>query len=130
METMSVETDYDTVVNGGEVLRKSGRHGSRSGCDCDFDAELGGYRNVEVLYEGNHYVFYHSTAVVIDLAEDGYRLANGGWKTSTTKERINEHLPSGYKLVQRDCDWYVETNESRTQFRSGMTIVPEAQTSP
>jgi hypothetical protein len=121
---MSETLDYETVVSNGEVIKKQGRHSKSSKCDCDFDAPLGNYRDVEVLFEGKHIVFYHSTPIVVDYPDGGYRLSNGGWETKSTKERINRHMPSGYKLVQRDCDWYIQHDDSLTEFRSDMEIEP------
>lgn len=119
---MDVDTKYKTVVNRGNVLNKSGRHNSSSKCDCDFDSELGHYRDVEVMYDGYRYVFYHSTAIIVESPDGEYRLSSGGWKTKSTKERINRNLPSGYKLVQEDYDWFIQTQESMINFRSGMVI--------
>ena len=39
---------------------------------------------------------------------------NCGWKTSTTKERINwvlEYLNKGLKVFQKSWSWYIEGNE-------------------
>jgi len=120
---MDIETNYKTVVNNGEVLHKAGWHDETSMCDCNFDSKHGNYRDVEVVYDGYHYVFYHSTPIVVESEGGLYRLSRGGWKTKTTKDRINEHIPSQYQLVQRDYVWYVETDESTTDFHSGMVIV-------
>ena len=119
---MNIETNYSTVIENGEVLKKSGRHTHESMCDCDFDAPLGQYRDVVVEYGGRKYIFYHSTAIVVELANGNLRLSNGDWTTKSTKERINRHLPSDFKLIQIDSDWYIETEESKVEFVSGMVI--------
>jgi len=59
-------------------------------------------------------------------------LDSGGWKTVTTKERINRFLPPGIHLHQSKGIWYVSTyvvkGGERTDFREtqywdGMTVV-------
>jgi len=119
---MSETLDYRTVVSNGEIIKKQGWHDETSMCDCNFSAPLGNYRDVEVEFEDKHIIFYHSTPIVVEYPDGSYRLSNGGWKTSTTKERINKHMPSGYRLVQRDYDWYIKHEDSKTDFYSGMVI--------
>lgn len=119
---MNIETNYSTVIENCEVLKKSGRHTHESMCDCDFDAPLGQYRDVVVEYEDRKYIFYHSTAIVVELANDNLRLSNGGWTTKSTKERINRHLPGDFKLIQRDSSWYIEMGDERVDFSSGIVI--------
>jgi len=76
---------------------------------------------VTVEYGGATVHFYHQSAVVV---RDGrtLRLDSHGYRTSTTKKRINRHLPAGYSVVQRDYDWYLETPDGREEFRDGMTV--------
>lgn len=119
---MDIETNYNKVVSNGTVLKKSSRHNRKSMCDCDFDSELGSYRDVEVEYDGHHYFFYHSTAIVIKLADGRYRLSTGGWNTKSTKERINKQLPPGYKIEQDDYEWHLDMGEVTIEFTSPMIL--------
>ena len=44
-------------------------------------------------------VRYHSTDIVTYRKDGSIVLSSGGWRTSTTKERINEYIPF-YRLSQ------------------------------
>ena len=50
---------------------------------------------------------YHSTDVVTFQPDGGVVLKSGGWRTVTTKERINWCLPGGFSLSQVKGVWYV-----------------------
>jgi len=118
----NIETDYETVVSNGEVQRKKGRHGSEVMCDCDFSNTLGEYRDVTVLYKSREYIFYHNTAIVIKTDDGFIRLSNGGWGTKSTKQRINLHIPSGYKVYQEQGDWYISTPDGDIDFYQGIAL--------
>jgi len=113
----------------GSVLEKSGYHqpGGRGRnaprCGCSKTTEKGAYRDVTVeLPDGSIVHYYHQSPVVVRDGQQ-YRLDNHGYKTSTTKERINRHIPSGYSVVQRDFTWYVETPDGdRLEFENGMVL--------
>lgn len=118
-----IETDYGTVVSNGEVLSKKNRHNKGMNCDCDMSAPQAQYRDVTVNYKGRKYHFYHSTAVVIELGDDKYRLSNGTWTTKSTKERINRYLPgTNYKVRSKGGEWVVETPDGDIEFKNGMVI--------
>lgn len=56
----------------------------------------------------------HSTDILTFNA-DGTIVANsGGWKTVTTKARLNEYLPSGYSISQSGGIWYWQTGDVYT----------------
>lgn len=120
-----IETDYETVVSNGQVLSKRSRHNEDTGtnCNCDFDAPQGNYRDVTVKYKGLKYHFYHSTAVVIELGDNKYRLTSSGWKTKSTKERINRYLPgSSHTVKSVDEEWVIKTEGDTMPFKDGMVI--------
>jgi len=56
------------------------------------------------------YVIYHSTAVV-KYDFDKIILNTGGWRTSTTKTRMNQssnQFNLGFQVYQKDFDWFVD----------------------
>jgi hypothetical protein len=67
---------------------------------------------------------YHATDV-IEYSNSDIILRNGGYLTKTTKERINEYLPQGMYMSQKNYMWTV--HDTRTQqsvpFKDGMTII-------
>ena len=57
--------------------------------------------------DGSVAVKLHDTNVVT-MKEDGtIILDSGGWRTNTTKERMNHYMPSGYDISQRKSIWYL-----------------------
>jgi len=118
----SIETDYENVISNGAVQSYKSRH-SRSNKKPQ-NARYSQYRDVTVDYRGKRYVFYYSTAIVVGYEDGRIRLANGGWETKSTKERINRHLPSGYKLTSEDSEWGINTPDGRIEFKNGMVIDP------
>lgn len=49
----------------------------------------------------------HDTYVVTWYADGRVKLNSGGWRTVTTKARINEYLNSGYGVEQELGQWYL-----------------------
>ncbi len=67
-------------------------------------------------------VRYHSTSVI---QSNGVivTLRSGGWRTPTTKKRINDFLPHGWFLYQRNFVWFLTTPSGETlEFEDGMQI--------
>jgi len=117
----NIDTDYKRVVSNGEVISKKNSHHWSIDCDCSKDAPLANPRDIVVEYDGCTYHFYHSTPVFTSFG-NYIRLDSGGSKTKSTKRRINNELPKGYKLKQRDNEWIVETPDDRLLFKDGMVI--------
>jgi hypothetical protein len=67
-------------------------------------------------------VRYHSTAV-IESDHTTITLRSGGWRTATTKKRINAFLPQGYSLFQQKYEWFLSLPNSLViPFEDGMKI--------
>jgi len=65
----------------------------------------------------------HATDVVT-LKPDGTVIANsGGWKTHTTKDRLNEYLP--VRIWQKSGRWFTGQNGHTVEFQDGLTIAPD-----
>lgn len=73
-------------------------------------------------------VTYHKTAIVaVDRAEGTVTLDSGGWRTYTTKLKMNqaaENLSLPFDVIQRNGIWLVYTPDSDvpTPFEDGMVI--------
>ena len=82
---------------------------------------------------------YHNTVEIQLHATDVYRiekrhdvgdefahsvitLDSGGYQTVTTKDRMNRFLPLGYRVYQKDFDWYLHTPEGTREYQDGMQI--------
>ena len=133
---------YSTARDRGDVVDQSGYHqpddtrtpGGYS-CGCSLDTDKGAYRDVSVrMPDGREIHYYHQTAVVVEAPDGRLRLSSGGYRTSTTKERINRYLPSGYSVRQEDFEWYLvswdpeadfsDRERSREPFTDGMIVEP------
>ncbi len=67
---------------------------------------------------------YHKTDVV-SFGKKTITLDSGGWKTSTTKRRMNEaskDFDLGIHVFQRAKQWYVDNGNEVVDFSDGMTI--------
>lgn len=49
----------------------------------------------------------HSTIVVVHYSNGQCTVHTGGYRTVTTKDRLNKHTPNGVAVFQRKGDWYV-----------------------
>jgi hypothetical protein len=69
----------------------------------------------------------HQTDIVT-FYPDGRIVANtGGWKTLTTKDRLNEYLP--VRIWQKSGRWLLGSNGSTIEFADGLTIHPDGSIS-
>jgi hypothetical protein len=72
-------------------------------------------------------VRYHSTTVAMkDLLTCVVTLDSGGWRTATTKLRMNqfarEFCGGEFAVVQRDFAWFVTTPSGTIPFEDGIEI--------
>jgi hypothetical protein len=66
--------------------------------------------NVFTDDEGILNVVYHATHVVRSFPSGKIVLDTGGWRTVTTKARMNQaanQFKLGYSVFQKDFDWFV-----------------------
>ena len=77
-----------------------------------------GNHKTKVLTEGSiTKVVYHNTAVfIIDHSTRIVTLNSGGYRTNTTKKRINQSLDQfgmgGAHLYQKNFDWFICKNRN------------------
>lgn len=67
-------------------------------------------------------VTLHGSRVVRYRKGGATQVSSAGYKTSTTKDRINRYTPSNVSVVQRDYEWYLKKNGSKQPFQDGMRI--------
>jgi hypothetical protein len=68
-------------------------------------------------------VVLHSTPVVEYFPTGLIVLRSGGHRTTTTKQRINQLLPAGWSLYQKDYGWYLRAPDGEVQdFFDGIAI--------
>jgi len=64
----------------------------------------------------------HMTDIITYNPNGSMTLNSGGWRTVTTKSRINEFLPKNISLYQKDFEWYIKTPIITYKFVDGITI--------
>jgi hypothetical protein len=79
-------------------------------------------------------VRYHRTNIVTFCADGNVILNSNGYRTSTTKSKINEYAPRNFGLYQRSGVWYVWTRNADTLepissgiFADNMVIKPNGK---
>ena len=87
--------------------------------------KVGNNTYASIMPDGSVGITLHNTCVVRIYQDGSYKLSNGGWKTVTTKDRINKYSP--HKVTQRNYEWTVtiqceEGLYTSVPFYSGMVI--------
>ena len=89
---------------------------------------VGTHRTTIITVGGSTNIIYHNTAVV-SFNQIHIILNSGGWRTVTTKTRMNQashQFDLGYSVYQRDYEWFVDFNDSiKLPFKDGMVLKRE-----
>ena len=64
---------------------------------------------------------YHDTDIML-FSENEISMDCQGWRTSTTKTRLNDNLPSPWYVYQEKNQWYLRNGENTYVFEDGITI--------
>ena len=85
--------------------------------------------NTRVEYNSNtdcSTVVLHRTAIAVyDHNTQSLKLNTGGWHSVTTKSRLNailSELKCGFRVFQKNFDWYLSTNHQTVDFWDGMIL--------
>ncbi len=76
---------------------------------------------VKYLDCGGYVVTYHNTEVV-RVKKGILTLDSSGWKTATTKKRMNKHTPDSIQIYQEKGKWWVATPMGDFEFMDKMRI--------
>lgn len=60
--------------------------------------------------------------LILSMNDTYLWLKSGGFRTNHTKNCINDNLPSGYRVFQKDFEWYVDTPFGVVDFTEEMVI--------
>jgi len=75
---------------------------------------------------GDHIAIRLHQTDIVKFHPDGTITANtGGWKTHTTKDRLNEYLP--VRIWQKSGRWFIGSNGGTVEFADGITIHPDGK---
>jgi hypothetical protein len=67
--------------------------------------------------DGSVAIELHGTNVVVIYPDNSVMLNSGGWRTHTTKKRINQYSP--VKIYQEKYQWYLNDG---TEFQDRMVV--------
>ena len=71
-------------------------------------------------------IVLHRTAIAVyDHNTQALKLNTGGWQSVTTKSRLNailSELKCGFRVFQKQFDWYLQTNNQTVDFWDGMIL--------
>lgn len=110
---------YTAITNAGQFqvyvgfFKKTGKSKSKKVANNTLEIDHG---------NGKSSIRLHDTDIL--TFENGkVTLDSGGWQTVTTKQRLNRFLPSGYRITQKNFEWFVNTpNGGKVAFSDGMTL--------
>lgn len=100
------------------------------------DAYLGGKTNRPlpgrftriIRRRDNEIVIRHYATDIITYFEDGaIRLDTGGWRSFTTKERLNEYTPRDLRIFQRRGVWFWSAGKQLGHFADGIVFSRDGQ---
>src|SRR5580765_409905 len=71
------------------------------------------------LPDGSRRIRLHQTDIIIFHGDD-FTVHSGGYKTITTKDRLNKYLPAGWRVYSVQGTWYLRHGEDEATFYDGM----------
>jgi hypothetical protein len=83
-----------------------------------------GNTEVKTDLSNNSRVFLHGHHIAT-VGDKFIQLFDGGWRTATTKSRLNALLfanGSDDKVFQKKGEWFVSTNSGTVKFTTGMIL--------
>ena len=70
-----------------------------------------------IQHDGSVAIELHGTKVVVIYPNGLYKLNTNGWRTSTTKDRINKYSP--VRVYQKNYEWFLKDG---TPFEDNMLV--------
>ena len=81
------------------------------------ERKIGNNTYAEIEYDNSVSIRLHGTAVVRFFPNGLVQLNSGGWRTSTTKDRINKYSP--VSVYQKNYEWFLRDG---TPFEDKMLV--------
>ena len=94
---------------------------SMEGIECDSSKVIGN-NTFEYQINGIRIVRLHNTDILIFKPNGLVTYNSGGWKTVTTKARMNEYGASGVYIQQIKSVWHIRAGEQESIFFDGITF--------
>ena len=71
------------------------------------------------LYEkdySDYEIRLHNNIIMV-IRKDYIHPLDGGWKSVTTKERLNRYLPRAFRVYQKDWIWYLKDYNNNIEYK-------------
>jgi hypothetical protein len=81
------------------------------------ERKIGNNTYAHIEYDNSVSICLHGTAVVRFFPNGLVRLHSGGWRTHTTKDRINKYSP--VRVYQKNFEWFLQDG---TPFEDKMLV--------
>lgn len=95
-----------------------------SACKGRTSKKIGNNTYMEVEGEGDDRIIYlrlHSTRIIAWKPDNSIVLNSGGWRTVTTKARLNDYMPFGRLYTEKGI-WYYALGNDEYKFEDGMIL--------
>jgi hypothetical protein len=87
--------------------------------------KIGNNTYAYIQADGSVAIELHGTNVVVIYPDDSVMLNSGGWRTSTTKDRINKYSP--VRVYQKNYEWFLSDG---TPFEDRMIVTSDWVVAP
>ncbi len=87
--------------------------------------EIGKHKTTVTTENGVTKVKYHNT-VVVEFDKHGILLNSGGYRTNTTKLRMNQtsqQFGLGFSVYQRKGEWYISMYDTELSFYDNIRLI-------
>lgn len=78
---------------------------TQNAVNCFYNKENGNFSNTSVTTEGNTTKMFLFGNLIAKLENDELFITNAGWKSNTTKERLN--ALKGVNIFQKKGEWFL-----------------------
>ena len=78
---------------------------TQNAVNCFYNKENGNFNNTSVITEGNITKMFLFGNLIAKLENDKLFITNAGWKSNTTKERLN--ALKGVNIFQKKGEWFL-----------------------
>lgn len=65
------------------------------------------------------HLYHHGVEVIRWYADGNIIINNHGYKTKTTRDRLNSHMPLEYHIQQRKFEWYLRGPNGEFPYENG-----------
>ena len=81
-------------------------------------------KGLRVRYENGMkcYRLYNTDILTVVIKDNVFILNTDGWKTNHTKNCMNDNLPEGFSVQQKNFKWFLNTPSQKVEFFDGIVV--------